>query len=91
MGAFDFTVNNNVLGTTGATAATAVARCDYIHKTYYRTLETDAWSENLPSPNYVATSPARDTKTLAFSVLTTADTISTPGDTIALRYVRRVH
>ena len=89
MGAFDFTVNNNVLGTTGATASTAVAKCDYIHKTYYRNLETDAWSET--SPNYVATSPARDATTLAFSILTNAGTISTPGDTIASRYVRRVH
>ena len=68
VGAFDFTVNNNVLLTTGATAATANARCAITHKTYYRTLETDAWSESLPSPNYVATSPARDATTLAFSI-----------------------
>ena len=90
VGAFDFNVNNNVLVTFGATAATANARCAYTHKTYYRSLETDVWSESLPSPNYVATSPARDTTTLAFSVYI-ATGIATPGDNIASRFVRRVH
>ena len=84
-------MNNIILGTTGATAATAVARCDYTHTTYYRTLETDAWSTTLPTNNYVATTPARDATTLAFSVYTTAGQIGTSGDNIATRYVRRVH
>jgi hypothetical protein len=44
----------------------------------------------LPSPNYVATSPARDTTTLEFSVSITTG-IATAGDNIASRFVRRVH
>ncbi len=68
-------------------AATSVARCDYTHKTYYRTLETDIWSETSPSPSYVT---ARDATTLAFSVYNTAG-IATSGDNIASRFVRRVH
>jgi len=83
-------VKNNILATTADASATANARCEYTHKTYYRTLETDTWSESLPSPNYVATSPARDDTTLAFSVSITTG-IATPGDNIASRFVRRVH
>jgi hypothetical protein len=83
-------VKNNILATTADPSATAIARCTYTHKTYYRTLETDAWSESLPSPNYVATSPARDTTTLEFSVSITTG-IATAGDNIASRFVRRVH
>ena len=89
VGDFDFKVNNIILGTTNVAAATANARCAYTHTTYYRTLETDAWSTT--APNYVASSPARDTTTLAFSVSTTAGLIGTSGDNIATRYVRRVH
>ena len=80
-------MNNKILGTTDVDAATANARCAYTHTTYYRTLETDAWSTT--APNYVATSPAPDATTLAFSVSTT--TLATSGDNIATRYVRRVH
>ena len=89
--AFDFTVNNSVLGTTGESAATANARCTYTHTTYYRTLDTDDWSLDLPIPNYVATSPARDATTLAFSVYATVGQFILPGENKACRYVRRVH
>ena len=82
VGAFDFTVNNIILGTTNVAAATANARCAYTHTTYYRTLETDLWSTTLPTNNYVASSPARDTTTLAFSVYTTAGQIGISGDNI---------
>ena len=87
-------MSNIVLGTVAtpiiSNAADAGARCAYTHKTYYRELETDVWSET--APNYVATSPARNAATLAFSVSTTSpNLIATSGDKIATRYVRRVH
>ena len=87
-------MSNIVLGTVAtpniSNAATAVARCDYSHLTYYRTLETDVWTTT--APNYVAASPARDATTLAFSVSTTTpNLLATSGDKIATRFVRRVH
>jgi hypothetical protein len=83
-------VKNIILGTTADTSATANARCDYTHKTYYRTLETENWSESSPNPNYVATLPGPDATTLAFNIYI-ASGIATPGDNIASRFVRRVH
>ena len=89
--AFDFKVNKSVQGTTGESAATANARCAYTPTIYYRTLDTDVWSLNLPNPNYVATSPARNATTLAFSVDATVGQFILFGDNKACSYVRWVH
>ena len=94
--AFGFTVNNVILGTTGDSSTTANARCAYTHEFYYRTLETDPWTKlsdaaGVSGATFISTSTAMDFTTLAFSILTAANVIATPGDSIASRYVRRAH
>ena len=89
--AVDFKVYISVQGTTGESAASANARCAYTHTIYYRTLDTDAWSLNLPNPNYVATSPTRNATTLAFSVDATVEQFILFGNNKACRIVSRIH